>query len=311
VKFTPTRARALTAIIAALVLPFALATKQYLLFVLGVVYINVLLATGMNLLYGYVGLMPLMFAGLAGISAYTSVNLVMKLGWSFWPAATAGAFSAAVIGVLLGLPALRLRGFYFSLSSLVIQSAMTIMFDYLPAFTNGDVGISQIPRPRLFGTHLDDRAFTVLCALAAVLSIAAIATIVRSRLGAYLIAIREDDILAATLGINVTAYKSTAFFIASLIAGVGGALYAFYVGFISPRGFDTLTSLGIWLMVAFGGRGTLIGPVIGAVVLSALPYALQQFYYLKDIVYGLLVVAVILFVPSGVYGAITGRWKKA
>src|SRR5580698_6054159 len=107
-----------------------------------------------------------------------------------------------------------------------------------------------------------------------------------------------------TLGINVTRQKLFAFFIGSMFASIGGALYAPYVGFISPRSFDVLMSLNIWLMVAFGGRGTIWGPVIGAVLLAPIPFLLQDYYMIKDVIYGLLIIGVIVLLPAGIAGGL-------
>jgi branched-chain amino acid transport system permease protein len=121
-----------------------------------------------------------------------------------------------------------------------------------------------------------------------------------------LIAIREDEVLAEAIGIDVVRNKMLVFFAGSLFAGVGGALYATYVGFASPRSFDLLSSLSIWLMVAFGGRGTFMGPVLGALILAPVPFMLQQYDTLKDVIYGALIIAVIVLMPGGIHGALTG-----
>jgi branched-chain amino acid transport system permease protein len=128
--------------------------------------------------------------------------------------------------------------------------------------------------------------------------------VTRSSWGKYLVAIREDDLLTEALGIGVTRYRVLAFFISSLFAGVGGAFYAHYVGFVSPRSFDVLTSLNIWLIVGFGGQGTILGPIVGAVILAPIPYVMQEFYLYKDIVYGSLIVFTTIFLPRGVYGSL-------
>jgi branched-chain amino acid transport system permease protein len=274
-----------------------LSDNRYLSFVVGITFIHIVWATGMNLLYGYAGLMPMMLAGLAGISAYVTVALSPAL--TFWVAAPIGTLSAAVIGVVLGLPALRLRGFYFTLCSLVIQTVLTLAFIYFAGLTNGDTGISQIPPPRWFGGSLQGTAFDLVLAAAATIGIAVLIWIVGSDFGKRLVAIREDDELSETLGIDVTRTKMLVFFIGSLFAGVGGALYAPYVGFISPRSFDVLISLNIWLMVAFGGRGLIWGPVLGAALLAPIPYLLQDYYTLKEVIYGLLIILVIILLPGG------------
>lgn len=291
-------------VLAAFGTPLVLSGNRYLAFIAGLTLINVLWATGVNLLYGYTGLMPMMFGGIAGISAYTTVGLTAS-GWSFWPAMLVGAIGASLVGVFLGLPSLRLRGFYFTLCSLVIQTVITLGFVYFAGLTNGDTGISQIPLPSLpGGGRLSGLAYDLVLAALAVIGVFLLTWIAHSPLGRRLMAIREDDGLAETLGIDVTRQKLFAFFIGSMFAAVGGALYAPYVGFISPRSFDVLVSLNIWLMVAFGGRGTIWGPVAGAVLLTPIPYLLQDYYTIKDVVYGLLIIGVIVLLPAGIAGGL-------
>ncbi len=293
--------------LAAFATPVALSGNRYLAFIAGITLLNVLWATGMNLLYGYVGLMPLMFAGIAGISAYVTIGLSVR-GWSFWLAMLAGSVAASLIGTILGLPSLRLRGFYFTLCSLVIQTVITLAFVYFVNLTNGDVGLSHIPLPELpGGGRLDGTGYALVLAALTVTSVVALSLLVGSSFGRRLVAIREDDGLAETLGIHVTRQKLTAFFLASLFAGLGGALYAPYVGFVSPRSFDVLVSLNIWLMVAFGGRGTIWGPVLGAVILAPMPFLLQEYYTVKDVVYGLLIIGVIVLLPDGIAGGLKRR----
>lgn len=282
---------------ASVVLLLAVSGNRYLSFVAGITFIHILWATGMNLLYGYTGLMPMMFAGIAGISAYITVSLAASV--SFWIAAPVAAVAAAAVGVVLGLPALRLRGFYFTLCSLVIQSVLTLAFIYFTDFTNGDVGISQIAPPQWFGGPLADTSFDMVLAMTAVAGVGVLMWIVNSDFGKRLVTLREDDELAETLGTNVTFYKMLAFFVGSLFAGVGGALYAPYVGFISPRSFDVLISLNVWLMVAFGGRGIIWGPVLGAALLAPIPFLLQDYYSLKEVIYGSLIILVIVLLPGG------------
>ena len=294
-------------VLAAFGTPVILSGNRYFAFIAGITLISVLWSTGMNLLYGYTGLMPMMFGGIAGVSAYSTIGLV-AVGWSFWPAMLVGSLGASFIGVILGLPSLRLRGFYFTLCSLVIQTVITLGFVYFVNLTNGDTGISQIPLPGLpGGGRLSGLAYDLVLAALAVIGVILLTLIVNSPLGRRLVAIREDDGLAETLGINVTRQKLFAFFIGSMFASIGGALYAPYVGFISPRSFDVLMSLNIWLMVAFGGRGTIWGPVIGAVLLAPIPFLLQDYYTIKDVVYGLLIIGVIVLLPAG----IAGGFKRA
>lgn len=296
---------------AALALPVIADGNKFLAFVLGMTYISLLWATGMNLMYGFVGLMPLMFAGVAGIAGYAVVHLTRELGWSFWLAMPVATVMAALAGVALGLPSLRLKGFYFTLCSLVIQTVLTLAFIFFPAYTNGDTGINQIAPPDWFGGQLKGLELELMIALFTVAGILICAWIVRSPLGQRFVAIREDDILAEAIGIRVVRCKIIAFFIVSLYAGVGGCFYAVYIGFISPRAFDVLVSMNIWLFVAFGGRGTIAGPIIGTAILAPIPFLLQDLQAFKDILSGVLIIVVTLLMPGGIYGAWLALRRKS
>ncbi len=295
----------------ALALPFLTNDNRFLAFVVGMTFINMLWATGMNLMYGFVGLIPLMFAGIAGIAAYAMVYFTRTLEWSFWLAMPVATLLAAIVGVALGLPALRLKGFYFALCSLVIQSVLTLAFIFFPTFTNGDTGINQILPPDWFGGLLSLSSLEIVIAILAVSGVLLCAWLVRTDLGKRFIAVREDDILAESIGIKVVRTKIIGFFIVSVYAGVGGCFYAAYTGFISPRTFDVLVSLNIWLFVAFGGRGTILGPIIGTAILAPLPYLLQDIQAFKEIISGTLIIVVALAMPAGIYGAyLAARSRK-
>ena len=295
---------------AALALPIIADGNKFLAFVLGMTYISLLWATGMNLMYGFVGLMPLMFAGVAGIAGYAVVHLTRELGWSFWLAMPVATVMAALAGVALGLPSLRLKGFYFTLCSLVIQTVLTLAFIFFPTYTNGDTGINQIAPPDWFGGQLKGLGLELMIALFTVVGILICAWIVRSPLGQRFVAIREDDILAEAIGIRVVRCKIIAFFIVSLYAGVGGCFYSVYIGFISPRAFDVLVSMNIWLFVAFGGRGTIAGPIIGTAILAPIPFLLQDLQAFKDILSGVLIIVFTLLMAGGIYCAWLARRRR-
>jgi len=289
-------------ILALLLLPFFAKENRFLGFILGVTYLNVFWATGMNILYGFVGLMPLMFAAISGIAAYALLYFIAEWHISFWLALPIATLFAALVGVLLGLPSLRLKGFYFTLCSLIIQSTLTLAFIFFPKFTNGDTGINQISPPLWMGEPIKGYTFEVILAILAVLGIGFSFLIYHSKLGQRFIAIREDDVLAESLGVNVVINRVIAFFIVSVYAAIGGCFYATYIGFISPRSFDVLSSLNIWLFVAFGGKATIAGPVIGALLLAPLPFLLQSLEAYKDILSGVLIILITLLMPGGIYG---------
>jgi branched-chain amino acid transport system permease protein len=238
------------------------------------------------------------------------VHLTRELGWSFWLAMPVATVMAALAGVALGLPSLRLKGFYFTLCSLVIQTVLTLAFIFFPTYTNGDTGINQIAPPDWFGGQLKGLGLELMIALFTVVGILICAWIVRSPLGQRFVAIREDDILAEAIGIRVVRCKIIAFFIVSLYAGVGGCFYSVYIGFVSPRAFDVLVSMNIWLFVAFGGRGTIAGPIIGTAILAPIPFLLQDLQAFKDILSGVLIIVVTLLMPGGICGAWLARRRR-
>lgn len=294
----------------ALALPFVFANNRYESFIVSMIFINLIWANGMNLMYGYVGLMPLMLAGVGGVASYALVFFMRSYGWSFWIAMPTASVLAACVGVALGVPSLRLKGFYFTLCSLVIQSAMTLAFIFFPYYTNGDTGINQIQAPDWFGQNMTSHQQDILIAVAAIVSVWITYFLVTSKLGQRFIAIREDEILAEGLGIFVTREKLIAFFIVSLFASVGACLNAGYIGFISPRSFDVLVSLSIWLFVAFGGRGTIYGPIIGCFILAPIPYLLESLDAFKDILSGSLIILITLLMPAGIYGTYLLKHNK-
>ncbi len=296
--------------LALLVLPFLFKDNRFLGFILGITYLNIFWATGMNILYGFVGLMPLMFAAISGIAAYALLYFIAEWHINFWFALPVATLFASFIGVLLGLPSLRLKGFYFTLCSLIIQSTLTLAFIFFPKFTNGDTGINQISPPLWFGEPIKGYAFECMLALMAVVGIGVSYFVYQSNLGQRFVAIREDDVLAESLGINVVINRVVAFFIVSLYAALGGCFYATYIGFISPRSFDVLSSLNIWLFVAFGGKATIAGPVIGSILLAPLPFLLQSLEAYKDILSGVLIVLITLLMPGGIYGTYLA-WRNA
>jgi len=309
-KGRPFLAAAVLLSTATVLLPFALQSNRFIAFIVGMVMIHLVWSCGMNLLYGFVGLMPLMYAGIAGIAAYAMIYLTRVEGLSFWLAMPIASLGAAGVGVLLGLPSLRLRGFYFTLCSLVIQTGMTLAFTYFPRYTNGDTGIGQIAPPSIGGTPLAGATLDAMLALFAVAAVWSVAFLIRTPTGRRFIAVREDEVLAEAVGIDVVRTKVIAFFLMSLYAGVGGCLYAVYVGFVSPRAFDILVSLSIWLLVAFGGRGSIIGAIIGTVILAPLPYLLHDLSGLKDVLTGALIVAVILWFPGGIVEGVKSIRKR-
>ncbi len=296
-----------TAVIAALPLVF---TDSYWRTNLVVCAINVLLAIGLDFILGYAGQLNLGQSAFYGIGAYVSTLLIMRLGVPFWPAFWCGVLLAGVSGMLLSVFAVRLRGHYLAIASLGFAViTYQILLNWI-SLTQGPLGIYAIqPPPPLALPGLPPIDFSNLASLFylvagfALLSYLLLDQLVRSPIGETLTAIREDEVSAASLGINCPAWKVFAFGIGSAIAGAAGCFYASFVGTLVPDAFFITESFTILAMVIVGGMGTLIGPVFGAILLTVLPELLRGIGDLRLVVYGVTLTLVVLFMPGGMVQA--------
>jgi branched-chain amino acid transport system permease protein len=268
--------------------------------------INVLLAIGLDFILGYAGQLNLGHSAFYGFGAYVSTLLIVKLGVPFWIAFIAGVAFAGIAGIFLSLFAVRLRGHYLAIASLGFAVIVhQILLNWI-SLTQGPLGIYGIaPPPPLVidGIVVVDfrnlAAFFYLVAGFAFLSYILLSQLVLSPIGETLTAIREDEVSAASLGINGTAWKVFAFGVGSAIAGAAGCFYASFVGTLVPDAFFINEAFNILAMVIVGGMGTLIGPVFGAILLTVLPEVLRGFGDLRLVVYGAALTFVVLFMPGG------------
>jgi branched-chain amino acid transport system permease protein len=269
-----------------------------------------ILAISLNLITGYLGLVSLGHAAFYGIGAYIAGLLMVDLGWNFWTAFGAAMISSLVLGIVVGVPSLRLRGDFFVLATLGLQAiVLSILFNW-SSVTHGPLGVSNIPAPSLLGYDLD----TPLryCALAAVLAAIALGftfRIVHSPFGRVLKAIRDDELAVTALGKNVAAIKLVTFTISAALAGMAGALYAGYFRFVDPSSFTISESVLVLAIIIVGGAGTFLGPIIGAALLVVLPEVLRFLYApdwiapnLRLIIFGALLIVVVRFHPKGITG---------
>jgi branched-chain amino acid transport system permease protein len=304
--------RRLAFLIAALsiaVLPLVL-TGNYWHTNLTVCAINVLLALGLDFILGYAGQLNLGQSAFYGLGAYVSTLLITKLGVPFWVAFAAGVAFAGIAGVILALFAVRLRGHYLAIASLGFAVIVhQILLNWI-GLTQGPLGIYAIPPPPAIAIPglpaIDFRSSLSLYYLVAAFALLAyflLDQLVRSPIGETLTAIREDEISAASLGINAAAWKAFAFGIGAAVGGAAGCFYATFVGTLVPDAFFITESFTILAMVIVGGMGTLIGPVCGAVLLTLLPELLRGIGDLRLVVYGLALTLVVLFMPGGLVQA--------
>jgi branched-chain amino acid transport system permease protein len=287
------------AILAIAAAPWILATP-YWRGILVLCAMNVLLAMSLNLVMGYTGQLNLGQSAFFAIGAYVSTILIKSHGWNFWLAGLVAVLAAGVLGLALAAFAARLRGHYLAIASLgfaVITYQVLLNWEDVTQGVRGIYGILP-PVPGTTGL------FYLVAGIAAAVYLL-LDNLVRSPVGDTLRAIREDEVSAASLGINRAAWKAFAFGLGAAIAGLAGVFYPGFVGTLVPDAFGIVESFTMMAMVIVGGMGTMIGPVIGAIVLTFLPEVLRGFGELRLLIYGLALMLVVLFMPGGIVQAWT------
>jgi branched-chain amino acid transport system permease protein len=289
-------------ILLAALLPLVV-SDQYIMRLMTIAGIYVILAVSLNFVTGYAGQFCLGWAAFYGIGAYTSALAVTKLGLSFWLAFPLAGIVAALFGIILAIPTMRLRDIYLALTTLGFGEIVRLVLLNWTDLTRGSMGIPGIPSPALFGQSLDSPFFYYYFILGMVLFvIAATGRMIDSRMGRALIAIRENEIAAKSMGINTTAYKIQAFAIAAFFSGLAGSFYAHYSSYIDPNAFGFGESIAILAMVVLGGMGSTTGAVFGAVTLSLLPEVLRGLAEYRMIIFGGILMIVMLVRPQGFFG---------
>lgn len=275
--------------------------SNYYAKVIVLIGINIILAVSLNVATGYLGQLPLGHAGFMAVGAYTSAIFMTRISLppdiAFPIAIVLGGVVAGIFGILIGIPALRLKGDYLAIITLGFGEIIRVVLlniDGVLGFklTYGAASLKSIPKTTtFFNTFL---IVGIVCFL--------IHTLMKSRHGRAILAVRENEIAADSVGINLTYYKTLGFTVSAVFAGVAGALYAGYLGILNPSGFGFMKSIEILVMVVLGGMGSMIGSVISATVLTAVPELLRAFSEYRMLVYSLLLIVVMIFKPSGLMG---------
>jgi branched-chain amino acid transport system permease protein len=268
--------------------------------------INIMLAIGLDFILGYAGQLNLGHCAFYGIGAYASTLLITRLGVPFWMAFVFGVALAGTAGMALALFAVRLRGHYLAIASLGFAVIVhQVLLNWI-SLTQGPLGIYGIRPPPAIAlpglpiiSFADTGSMFYLVAGFALLSYFLLDQILRSPVGEALTAIREDEVSAASFGINATAWKVFAFGTGSAVAGASGVFYASLVGTLVPDAFIITESFTVLAMVIVGGTGTLLGPAFGAILLTVLPELLRGFGDLRLVLYGAALTLVVLFMPGG------------
>lgn len=292
----------LVLIVLAIIAPLVI-KNTYFQHLLVIGAINVGLAVSMNLILGYAGLFSLAHAAFFGIGAYTSAIIAGKLGLPIWLGFCLSGVIASLFGMLIAIPSLNLRGDYLAIVTLGFGQIIRLVELNENWLTNGAMGILAIPKPMLFGEKFGKVEFYYLALLIALLIIFIVYRVVNSRIGRALISIREDDLAAQAVGVDITKYKILAFGIGTFCAGLMGSVYAHYISFVSPDQYTFQISVNIFAMAIIGGLGTMLGPIIGAVLMTLLPEVMRSFDVYRMIIVGLVMVLTMVFRPQGIYGS--------
>ncbi len=297
------------ALAAALVVLLAVPTvvrDEYFLHLFVVSGIFVIVAISLDLIVGYVGQLSLAHAAFFALGAYTSALLFLRLKWSMWVGIPAAAAVTALTAFLLGLVILRTRGHRFIIITVAFSEIMKLVATNWVDVTRGFMGLPGLRIPPLYvpGIGAVDVAskerFYYVVVVAAALAFIGCSRLVRSRVGQAFVLVRENEALAESLGISAFRYCMIAFVVGAGIAGAAGSLYAHYVGFVSPDLFNFSWVTILLIMVILGGKGTLIGPALGAVVFTFLPELLREASQWRMIIFAAVLVVATLFMPRGI-----------
>ena len=306
VRGNPSTQYVLYGILIVLVFLMPLVVGQYWNYTIGTVCIYVLLGLGLNIVVGLAGLLDLGYVAFFAIGAYTIALLTapapQHILWSFWIALPIGVVLAALTGLLLGVPVLRLRGDYLAIVTLGFGEIIRLLStsDVLTSFAGGPRGVPSIAGPTLFGQPFNTgEDFVYLIFLAAILIIFVTTRLQNSRVGRAWEAMREDETVSRAMGINTLTQKLLAFAIGAAFAGLGGALFASRNQFTGPEDFTFMVSVNVVAVVIVGGMGNIPGVIAGALVLKGLPEMLRELQDYRVMVFGALLVVMMLWRPAG------------
>lgn len=283
---------------------------EYLLHILVISGIYIILTLSLNLIVGYTGLPSLGHAAFFCVGAYVSALFALSLGLSPWIGLIMGAFAGALFGIIIGLPALRLKGDYLALGTFGFGVIVYSVAKNWISLTRGPMGLPGIPRFSFFGFSLDEIwSYLILVIVFVLITIFVLRRIVSSPFGRILKSIREDEIAAEVLGKNTAKHKLFVFIIGAFFAGIAGSLYAHYITFIDPSSFTVMESITILLMVIFGGMGSISGSIVGATILVIFPELLRFLgmpssigAQIRQMLYGLLLIVLMIWRPKGLLG---------
>ena len=297
---------------------FGIGANEYHYFIGNLILVNLIAAIGLQLLIGFTGLLSLGHAAFMGVGAYTSALLITKFGCPFILSILIAGLMASVFGVIVGIPSLRIKGFYLMVATLAFQFVIEYTIIHWDSLTRGIRGI-ELPTPDLFGISLQrNQAYFLFLFVLAIFLMWGAKNITRSKIGRAFIAIRDNDVSAEIIGISIFRYKLLSFAISAFYAGIGGALFAGLLRTAIPEEYVFINSIIFLAMVLVGGLGRLVGTVFGVIFVTLMPVLLDLLVsfiarvydpnftmYLgpmKEFVFGGLIILFIIFEPDGLVG---------
>jgi len=275
-------------------------------------FINAILAIGLNFILGFIGEKSLGHAAFYGLGAYTTAILSTKFNLSDWRSLLISLLVTAIGALIIGFPSLRLRGPYFSIVTLGFVLILQLFISNGGVLTGGPTGLPGVKRLEIYNPFNNnvivlstDISYYYLITISFWFCFLISILLVSSKIGRAWTAIRENLDLAESIGINSFKYKLIAFLTGAIMAGLAGSIYAHYFSFVSPKLFDTFVNINIVTMVIIGGEGTILGPVIGAFLITILPEILRFAEELRILIFGFILLITIIFAPKGIVGTIT------
>lgn len=295
----------------------------YVLYMACLISINVIATVGLNITVGYAGLLSIGHSAFLGVGAYASALMWLHFGTPLALNIVVGAVAAFAIGLVFGIPALRIKGVYLAIATLAAQYSLYFVFQQWTSVTGGDRGLS-LPRIDVFGAG--DAGFYYVVAAVTLLTTLAARNLFRTRVGRSFIAVREKDYAAQVLGINVVRAKLVAFGVGAAYAGIAGALLAAFLRIVNPDQFTLVSSVFFLAAVVVGGRASILGSILGAVFMTLMPEILREIIAhlsvegadmasllspLREIIFGLLIVLFLIFEPRGLVGFVERMLGRA
>lgn len=282
-----------------IIIPLAVSNYYYMK-ILTFIAINIILVIGLSMLMGYAGQISLGHAAFFGIGAYASAILTTTYKYGFLVGLSGAILATLIISLLVGIPTLRLKGHYLAMATLGFGEICYVLFMEMGKYTGGPDGFTNIPFPIIagFGIRQANQYFYLISFIALLLLVVS-RNIINSRVGRALKAVHGSEIAAQAMGINVAWYKVQIFILSAVYAGIAGSLYAHFVNFISPSSFGLTFSVVLVTMVVIGGMHNIWGAIVGAILMTALPEYLRALKEYDLIVYALILIASMVFMPGG------------